>query len=155
MTQTIVYTSRANLFEGENPASKPVWLDRLVELACARNKALNISGVLAYKNGRLIQLIEGESHDIQRLFGKIVNDTRHRNVRTLLDIENSQRAFLNWGMVLEADIDASSLFRDFLYAHFEHLVEMGEQQSDELIFFIDHIFNELRQIKSGKPLLKN
>ncbi|MFT6408562.1 MAG: hypothetical protein ACJAQ6_001982 [Arenicella sp.] len=148
MVQTIVYTSRATLPDGATPGAKPVWLDSLVERAAAKNMNHNISGVLSYKAGRIIQLIEGESAQIQSLYAKISNDNRHQNVLILLNIKDSQRAFLDWGMVLEASIDSSSLFRDFLHAHFEQLVEMTEHQSDELIFFIDHIFSEIAQIKN-------
>lgn len=152
MLQTIVYTSRATLPDGADPNAKPVWLDSLVEHAVANNKIANISGVLSYNSGRIIQLIEGDPVHIKNLFAKISNDNRHQNVLILLDINDSQRVFRDWGMVLEVNIQSSSLFRDFLHAHFDQLLEMSESQSDELIFFIDHVFYEIEQIKANNYL---
>jgi len=136
MTRTIVYTSRASVPDGTDLSAKPIWLD-----SCARN----ISGVLSYKDGRIIQLIEGKTTQLERLYADILNDKRHQDVLTLLDIKDSQRIFLEWGMVLEPNIETSILFRKFLFTHFDELVEMAEYQSDELIFFIDHIFHEIVQ----------
>lgn len=152
MLQTIVYTSRAILPEGASAADKPMWLDSLVARAISKNRERNISGVLSYKNGRIIQLIEGEPAQLQNLYTKILSDKRHTDVFILLDIKDSQRFFSKWGMVLEADIESSSLFRDFLHVNFDHLVEMTEQQSNEIMFFIDHIFYEIEKIQTNKYL---
>ncbi len=152
MTQTIVYTSRATLPEGTDISAKPIWLDSLVERASIKNKLRNISGVLSYKDGRIIQLIEGETTQLENLYADILHDKRHQEVLTLLDIKDSQRIFLEWGMVLEPNIETSLLFRKFLFTHFDELVEMAEYQSDELIFFIDHIFHEIVQSKNRNYL---
>jgi hypothetical protein len=143
MSQTILYTSRATLREGENPNARPFWLDRLVEHAGAKNKARDISGVLSYKEGKIIQLIEGEPAQLQNLFAKISNDSRHHDLRILLNIKDSKRIFSDWNMVLEANIETSLLFREFLYSHFENLVDMNDIQRDELVFFIDNVFHEI------------
>lgn len=147
MTQTILYTSHAKLHQDEDSAAKPLWLDHLVEQAGTNNKIRNISGVLSYKDGKIIQLIEGEPAQLQNLFAKISNDSRHRDLHILLDIKDSQRTFTDWSMVLEANIETSSLFREFLFAHFDNLVEMTDNQRDDLIFFIDNVFYEIVQTK--------
>jgi len=153
--QTIVYSSRAILPEGQDPQVKPFWLTELANQAKVKNVHRNISGVLSYKRGRLIQLIEGEESRVNALFSKIRKDTRHRNVRTILRIENSQRVFMDWGMILEPDIQSSSIFRDFLHIHIEDLVQMGGIEADELLFFIDYIFNMSHQVKDLKSSLVN
>jgi len=152
MTQTIVYTSRVTLPAGADPNAKPVWLESLAVEASVKNKLRNISGVLSYKEGRIIQLIEGDSTSVERLYATISDDTRHQDVHILFKIEDSQRMFLDWGMVLEANIQSSSSFRDFLYVHFDHLVEMTENQSNELLFFIDHVFHEIVEERTKQYL---
>jgi hypothetical protein len=147
MTQTIVYTSHARLPDGADINAKPSWLNQLVKQANINNKALNISGVLSYKNGKVFQLIEGQPELLQRLFAKIADDIRHQNLIVLLDIKNSRRTFRDWSMVLEANMETSALFREFLFVHFESLVEMSDGQRDELIFFIDQVFYEVAQTK--------
>lgn len=148
MTQSILYTSLATLPEGANPNAKPTWLDPLVEYASTKNMTRNISGVLSYKEGKIIQLIEGEPEQLQNLFAKISNDSRHQNLNILLNIENSTRIFSDWSMVLEANIETSSLFREFLFIHFENMIDMNDAQRDELLFFIDRVFHEIVQSKS-------
>ena len=142
MTQTMVYSSRATLLDGEDPDVKPDWLDSLVRHAASKNKSLNISGILSYKNGKFMHVIEGEPEQLRSLFAQILDDDRHHNVFTLLDIKDSQRCFLDWGVVFEPCAETSLYFQDFLFAHFDDLVEMTEDQSDELLFFVDNVFNE-------------
>jgi len=145
MTRTIVYTSYAILPDGADVNAKPVWLDSLVERAATKNKSLNISGVLSYKDGRIIQLIEGGSAELENLFSNISNDDRHQSMMLLLDIKDSQRIFSDWGMVFEADVQASSLFKEFLIAHFDNLIDMNDDQENEMIFFADNVFYDVLQ----------
>ncbi len=107
----------------------------------------DISGVLSYKNGRFIQLIEGEADQLQDLYDQISKDNRHTDVLILLDIKDTKRFFSNWGMVLEADIESSSLFRDFLHVHFDQLLEMTEQKSNEIVFLLTIFLIKLSKSK--------
>lgn len=141
MTQTIVYSSYVNIPDNVDLKSKPAWLDDMVEKASAYNSRKNIYGVLGYTSGKILQLIEGDAHEIQALFSKISDDSRHKNVRILMNLKDSTRIFPDWRTVLEPDMTATILFRDFLFAHIDDLVELTEPQADEFIFFIDHIFN--------------
>jgi len=136
MTQTIVYSSRLVLPVGSKLSDRPIWLDELVQRSNIKNRITNITGMLSYKEGKVLQLIEGEPEQLGALYATIMNDERHENIRTLLDIEDSQRAFSDWGMVSEGNLGTSIPFRDFLYIHFDELVEMTDRNSDELMFFI-------------------
>ena len=141
MNQTIVYSSRVVFGGASKSNDKLEWLGDIVEKAAIKNKSLDISGVLSYKEGRIIQLIEGEASKIQDLYAQICNDDRHESIAILLDLKNSQRIFSDWGMVLEPNIQSSSLFKEFLLTYFDDLVAMSAAQSDELSFFVDRIFN--------------
>ena len=48
-----------------------VALQSLLELARARNAALGITGMLLYSNGRILQVLEGESGPLDALYEKI------------------------------------------------------------------------------------
>jgi len=136
MTQTIVYSSRLVLPVGSKLSDRPIWLGELVQRSNIKNRITNITGMLSYREGKVLQLIEGEPEQLSALYATILNDDRHENIRTLLNIEDSQRAFSGWGMAFEGNLGSSIPFRDFLYIHFDELVEMTDRDSDELMFFI-------------------
>ncbi len=63
-----------------------------------RNKLQKVTGLLLYKDGAFIQLIEGKTNTIQNLFERIKNDKRHSNIVLLLEESIKKRAFPDWTM---------------------------------------------------------
>jgi len=62
------------------------------------NARLGITGMLLYKDGHFMQLLEGEAEPLAELFQHIVRDPRHRGVITLLEEEVAGRSFGEWSM---------------------------------------------------------
>ncbi len=75
-------------------------LMQLVDKASRRNKALNITGVLSFDNGRFGQILEGKPKDVELLWEAIQRDTRHSNVVSLGMKRINSRRFANWSMRL-------------------------------------------------------
>lgn len=75
-------------------------LEEILELARCRNAEANITGLLLYAEGNVIQAIEGPPDGLRQLYSKILADTRHRGVITLLDKPTDKRIFSNWSMGL-------------------------------------------------------
>jgi hypothetical protein len=76
-------------------------VDQLCELlvkSSAANQRQGISGVLLYKDGQVMQVIEGEQATISALFAKIKRDPRHTGVTTLLEGKLEKRNFPTWSM---------------------------------------------------------
>jgi hypothetical protein len=72
---------------------------------CRRdNTAQDISGMLLYKDGNIIQLLEGEKELVTRLYHKIERDPRHRGSLVLLQSDTEQRSFEDWSMAFR-DLD--------------------------------------------------
>jgi hypothetical protein len=69
-------------------------------LAKARdfNAAHGISGMLLYRDGQFVQVLEGEEAVLRTLYGKIQKDPRHTDVVTLTDEPLDQRKFGAWSM---------------------------------------------------------
>lgn len=89
---TLVYSSTARLlFTGHE-------LDTLLRDARRRNEALGVTGLLVYRAGSFIQLLEGPSDTVLDLYDRIAEDPRHRDVRTILEFHTSHRAFPDWPM---------------------------------------------------------
>lgn len=71
----------------------------IVEKAREHNSANGITGVLLYKGGIFLQLLEGEEAAIRKVFEeKIKPDTKHSNIIEIFDLPSKERLFQDWSM---------------------------------------------------------
>ena len=70
----------------------------LLNQARDKNARLGITGMLLYKDGNFMQLIEGEETTIHALFAAISADPRHHQSVVVLDESITERLFENWSM---------------------------------------------------------
>lgn len=73
-------------------------LERLLGRWRATNARLDITGVLLYSEGEILQVLEGPAEAVQELFKVIAADVRHRAVVKLGDGPVPGRAFADWSM---------------------------------------------------------
>ncbi len=73
-------------------------IEDILSKADSYNNQTGISGILLYHSGLFLQLLEGESADVDHLYSKIFKDPRHSNLTVLFDIAATQRIFTKWGM---------------------------------------------------------
>lgn len=73
-------------------------LNDLLVVARDANKKNNITGLLLYKDGDFMQVIEGEKSAIKQLFTNISRDERHSRVTLVLKEDIEQREFADWSM---------------------------------------------------------
>ncbi len=88
----IVYVSTASSLMSEEE------LADLLHKARLHNTGAGISGMLLYKDGSFMQLIEGDEADVKNLFWRIANDTRHSDVTTVIEGKLENRNFPDWSM---------------------------------------------------------
>ena len=82
-------------------AVKPFSSTELVELLSkshVNNATVGITGMLLYKDGNFMQVLEGEQEAVRALDVKIKRDPRHRGVLTLLQGQLAERQFPDWSM---------------------------------------------------------
>lgn len=83
-----------------------------------RNRERGITGVLLYRGGNIIQVLEGPDEQVERTFAAIEADPRHRGLIVLVREQVEQRAFPDWSMgfrdVSGVDLDREAGFTDFL-----------------------------------------
>jgi FAD-dependent sensor of blue light len=92
MLYTILYTSHAIMnFDRYDHNS-------LLAQSRYKNKQLEITGMLLYAGKRYIQVLEGEKNKVLSLFSEIKKDTRHYEIRVLLQKDISKREFVDWTM---------------------------------------------------------
>ena len=77
--------------------------DQLVEIltkAREKNGHLGITGLLLYKEGNFMQLLEGEENAVRGLYDTIRRDPRHFDVTLLLSepVQAKDRLFPDWTM---------------------------------------------------------
>lgn len=118
MTQLIqlIYASSAvELF------SKQQLVDLLHE-ARIHNKSADITGMLLYRDGNFLQVLEGEPEAVDALYQKILKDRRHTNILTISRREINSRIFHDWEMgfttIEDEDIKRYPGFTDFLQTSF-------------------------------------
>ena len=73
-------------------------IDSILAQSSKHNPALGITGILCYSGDMFIQVLEGARDAVNRLYGNIVRDERHRDVVLLHYCELTERRFANWTM---------------------------------------------------------
>jgi hypothetical protein len=88
----IVYMSTAR------PKMTSDQLDALLAESRVRNAKTDITGILLYGDGNIVQAIEGEPSAVEHLFESIQNDPRHTDVTRIIDLTVDRRDFPDWRM---------------------------------------------------------
>ncbi len=105
----IVYVSSASDLLDE-PSLK-----RMLSDIRAKNAAQNITGILLYADGNIMQVLEGEQTLVEQLMQAIISDPRHKGVIVLLRQPIPQRQFAQWSMAYKDVSDEPALgFSNFL-----------------------------------------
>ncbi len=113
----LVYASSAHelLKEGE--------LLEILEKAREKNTRLGITGMLLYRGGNFLQVLEGEAETVRELYKVIRQDQRHKGVMLISERPVTERHFSEWKM---AFVNLQSVkpedvpgYSDFLNIKFE------------------------------------
>jgi acylphosphatase len=89
---SLVYISAARkLFSDQE-------LVALLEKSRANNQRLDLTGMLLYKDGNFMQVLEGPDEAVAQLYRTIEQDPRHHGVMELLRHPVEQREFGQWSM---------------------------------------------------------
>ena len=73
-------------------------LEQILTKSRAANTDRNVTGILLYSNGDIMQVLEGEREVVLQVYDKIKQDIRHRDVTTLADGQIKARNFSQWSM---------------------------------------------------------
>ncbi len=98
MPYSLAYESQASV-----PLTTPDLLD-LLGRSRTKNARLGITGILLYRRGRFLQVLEGPRAQVDELYATIAADSRHQEVSTVLVEDRRERRFPDWTMGF-ADVD--------------------------------------------------
>ena len=82
-------------------AARPFSRSDLADLLATsrdNNARAGITGMLLYKDGNFMQVLEGEEGAVRALYGKIATDPRHKGEITLQQGFTESRQFPDWSM---------------------------------------------------------
>jgi hypothetical protein len=95
----ILYTSVATAKLSEQQ------LEQLLSQARAKNIQHQVTGILLYRGGSFMQVLEGPSENVDAIYASIIKDSRHKNVVTLCDSPIAERDFAQWAMAFNGKED--------------------------------------------------
>ncbi|MDF2918365.1 MAG: hypothetical protein K0S70_2582 [Microbacterium sp.] len=107
---SILYTSNARApFDDDDLAA-------LLAQSRASNAVRDLTGMLLYRGGRFVQVLEGPEPAVRDLLATIRQDSRHSDMRVLIEQPIAHREFREWTMgyqpIAETTGDAPTGFRD-------------------------------------------
>ena len=70
----------------------------LLKVSSRNNQPAGITGLLLYRDGNIIQVLEGEESAVIATHERIARDPRHDGLITLLKSPIAQRSFGDWSM---------------------------------------------------------
>lgn len=73
-------------------------LHALLEVSCTNNEKLGITGMLLYKGGNFLQILEGEEQAVTAMYDRVRKDPRHHDVTRILQEPIAERFFAEWSM---------------------------------------------------------
>lgn len=87
----VIYVSRPTHFDH-------IVLDSILITSRSNNLAVGVTGNLICHSDLFLQMLEGPSEAVHRLYEKILTDDRHADIVKLRDEKSEQRLFPSWAM---------------------------------------------------------
>lgn len=107
-------------------AVDPFSKDELVELLIKsrqKNQENGVTGLLLYKSGNFLQILEGEHDVIKHTLQKIEADSRHKGFMTIFKRNVEKREFPDWSMAFrnlnDPEVDRLPGYNEFLNLSFD------------------------------------
>ncbi|MFD2163422.1 BLUF domain-containing protein [Paradesertivirga mongoliensis] len=73
-------------------------LEEILSVSRKNNSEKDITGILVYNDGNILQVLEGSKKDLHTLYGQISQDHRHYGCIILQDTPSETRSFADWSM---------------------------------------------------------
>jgi hypothetical protein len=78
----------------------------LLAVARQNNGKLAVTGMLLYREGSFMQVLEGRPANVHGLFARIGRDQRHHELKSILREPIQERMFPDWSMAFQ-DLDSA------------------------------------------------
>jgi hypothetical protein len=91
----------------------------ILKVSRVNNTSGEITGMLLYKGGNFMQVLEGPDDAVNGIFEKIKNDPRHKDVSVISREQIQSRQFPSWEMAFQ-NLDNPALKNEPGYSQFLH-----------------------------------
>ena len=91
----------------------------ILQISRENNSSNDISGLLLYKGGNFMQVLEGPDEAVMSLYEKIALDPRHKGVSIILKEQIQKRQFPSWEMAF-TNLDTPSIQNEPGFSQFLH-----------------------------------
>jgi hypothetical protein len=114
-------------------ARKALSEDEILEIlrvARRNNERVNVTGMLLYREGNFLQVLEGPASAVDHIVAKIKRDPRHHGVIVISRRNITERHFSDWRMAfrnMSKSLPVEQGYSPFLEPDFEDDREIGEQ----------------------------
>ena len=137
MTRSILHISKSTILD-ENSLHREFF--SINSNSNRNNKRDNITGVLAYYDDHYMQVIEGDSNDIECLVERIKKDHRNEDFHIVLDKTLNEKIYEDWNFVLTNSTQETEKFGNFLRTNVDSLIDLEYSELDVLDCFVEAIF---------------
>ncbi|MEN6669330.1 BLUF domain-containing protein [Psychrobacter sp. B38] len=131
----IAYVSRTPV--SDLSMRMPTGLSDIISVSRKHNPELNITGIISYRQGQYLQVLEGPSTEVDRLMAKIGVDPRHQDIWVFLNKDVTKRSFQNWGVSVFDFVDQGIFFETFIEDNRAIINGFDEQQKSRIKPFIN------------------
>lgn len=94
----------------------PSELEKLEQKSRSNNARLDVNGLLMYRAGRFMQLLEGPELFVMALFGRICRDARHHRITKILHERIDRPMFGEWSFSRHDTVGSPALSMNELVA---------------------------------------
>lgn len=127
----IIYTSSATQAASDDD------FRYIARHANQNNRTLDITGLMLYSDGVILQVLEGEKQIVETLYDRIKRDERHSSVMKLISREIEAREFPEWSIGLSQNIDTENVDGAFALTKRNLAKVMPTEPSTELKVLTD------------------
>ncbi|RBP51168.1 FAD-dependent sensor of blue light [Arenicella xantha] len=120
-----------------NGATIPVGLSDIYRVSLANNSARNLTGILTYRAGHYLGVLEGSADEVDKTFQQIGADVRNQNVVKLIDTPIANRFFPDWRMKLSEKLSVNSSFVNVMSKHYGRINALPVDVVNLLKMFYD------------------
>jgi len=92
----LIYLSSATNLFSEKELSEILTTSRI------KNTSKDITGLLLYNNGKILQVLEGDEETVMNVYFDIEQDNRHRGIIRIFSGKSEERNFPDWSMGFKA-----------------------------------------------------
>ena len=92
MIYYLIYLSSATILYTDDE------LNDILSVSRKNNEKREISGILLYHDGSILQVLEGDEEQVKEVYDIIAKDNRHNGLITMVSGYTTERNFPDWSM---------------------------------------------------------